>query len=61
MLVDLQKKKMKDKKTINKFIDTIQNDRHAYNVFKDEAEKSGMMWYSPLKNNQSNFQHQYFN
>jgi hypothetical protein len=52
---------MKDKKTINKFIDTIQNDRHAYNVFKDEAEKSGMMWYSPLKNNQSNFQHQYFN
>ena len=45
----MKRRRLLDKKHITNFIETIQQDRHAYEMFKDEAEKIGMMWATPLK------------
>lgn len=45
---------------IKDFIEQIQNDKLAYEIFRNEAERSGMTWTSPLKQQQRLFQHQYF-
>ena len=47
-LIENKKKRLLDRKNINDFISTIQKDRHAYEIFRKEAERSGLAWASPL-------------
>lgn len=59
-LKDQKERRKRDKIHIKEFIETIQNDKLAYEIFRQEAEASGMTWTSPLKQHQRQFQHQYF-
>ena len=45
---------------IKDFIEQIQNDKFAYEIFRNEAERSRMTWTSLLKQQQRLFQLQYF-
>lgn len=49
-----------DRKNINDFIAVIQKDRHAYEMFRKEAERSGMEWAEPISKKQSKMQFEYF-
>ena len=57
---DQKAKRKRDKNHIKEFINTIENDKQAYEIFRHEAEKSMMTWTSPLKAHQSSFRHKYF-
>lgn len=59
-LQDQKARRKQDKIHIKDFIETIQNDKLAYEIFRQEAERSGMTWTSPLKQHQRQFQHSYF-
>lgn len=58
---DLKRKRLLDRKHITNFMEMIQQDKNAYQMFRDEAEKIGMVWSTPLKKQQSKLQHDYFN
>ena len=54
-LKEQKERRKKDKMHIKDFIETIQSDRLAYEIFRQEAEASGMTWTSPLKQQQRQF------
>jgi len=41
------KKRLLDKKRVNEFIDTISRDKNAFELFKHEAQKGGMLEKQP--------------
>jgi hypothetical protein len=53
--IDTQKR-MADRKSLMDFVNSIQQNKEAYSIFYEKAEKKGMMERSP----QRKFQHQYY-